>query len=81
MATELEHSFTTEKPIDESFAAVTDLERVIPCVEGGTRDRGDRTGLGQGRDRRRDGGDVDEVRRHGRDRREGRRERTGLCCG
>jgi carbon monoxide dehydrogenase subunit G len=35
MATELEHSFTTTKPIDESFVTVTDLERVIPCVEGG----------------------------------------------
>jgi carbon monoxide dehydrogenase subunit G len=35
MATELEHSFTTKKPIDESFATVTDLERVIPCVKGG----------------------------------------------
>jgi carbon monoxide dehydrogenase subunit G len=35
MATELEHTFTTSKPIDESFAAITDLERVIPCVEGG----------------------------------------------
>ena len=35
MATELDHTFTTTKPIDESFAAVTDLERVIPCVEGG----------------------------------------------
>jgi uncharacterized protein len=35
MATELEHSFTTAKSIDESFAAVTELERVIPCVEGG----------------------------------------------
>lgn len=36
MATELEHSFTTEKPIDESFEAITDLERVIPAVEGGS---------------------------------------------
>lgn len=35
MATELQNSFTTSKPIDESFAAITDLERVIPCVEGG----------------------------------------------
>jgi uncharacterized protein len=35
MATELDHSFTTAKPVDESFAAVTDLERVIPCVDGG----------------------------------------------
>jgi carbon monoxide dehydrogenase subunit G len=36
MATELDNSFTTTKPIDESFAAVTDLERLIPCVEGGS---------------------------------------------
>lgn len=36
MATELDHTFTTEKPIDESFTAVTDLERLVPCVEGGT---------------------------------------------
>jgi carbon monoxide dehydrogenase subunit G len=35
MATELDHSFTTTKPVDDSFAAVTDLERVIPCVDGG----------------------------------------------
>jgi carbon monoxide dehydrogenase subunit G len=35
MATELDHTFTMDKPIDESFATVTDLERVIPCVEGG----------------------------------------------
>ena len=35
MATELEHTFSTAKPIDESFAAITDLERVVPAVEGG----------------------------------------------
>ena len=35
MAIDLDHPFTTAKPIDESFAAITDLERVIPCVEGG----------------------------------------------
>ncbi len=35
MATELDHTFTMDKPIDESFATVTDLERVVPCVEGG----------------------------------------------
>ena len=35
MATELDHTFTTDKPLDESFAAITDLERLIPCVEGG----------------------------------------------
>jgi carbon monoxide dehydrogenase subunit G len=35
MAADLEHSFSTAKPVDESFAAITDLERVVPCVEGG----------------------------------------------
>jgi carbon monoxide dehydrogenase subunit G len=35
MATELDHSFSTTKSVDDSFAAVTDLERVVPCVEGG----------------------------------------------
>ena len=35
MAVELDHSFTTSKPIDESFTAVTDLERVVPAVQGG----------------------------------------------
>jgi uncharacterized protein len=36
MAVELDHPFTTTKPIDESFTAVTDLERVVPAVQGGT---------------------------------------------
>jgi len=35
MAVQLEHAFTMSQPIDESFAAITDLERVVPCVEGG----------------------------------------------
>jgi carbon monoxide dehydrogenase subunit G len=35
MAVVLDHSFTTDKPIDEAYATVLDLERVIPCVEGG----------------------------------------------
>ena len=36
MAVELDHPFATTKPIDESFATILDLERVVPCVEGGT---------------------------------------------
>jgi carbon monoxide dehydrogenase subunit G len=36
MAVELDHSFTTAKPPDESFEAITDLERVVPAVEGGS---------------------------------------------
>lgn len=36
MAVELDHSFATAKPIDESYATILDLERVVPCVEGGS---------------------------------------------
>jgi carbon monoxide dehydrogenase subunit G len=36
MAVELDHSFSSAKPIDESFATILDLERVVPCVEGGS---------------------------------------------
>jgi carbon monoxide dehydrogenase subunit G len=36
MAVDLDHSFPMSGTADENFAAVTDLERVIPCVEGGT---------------------------------------------
>jgi carbon monoxide dehydrogenase subunit G len=36
MAVELDHPFSTTRPIDDSFAAITDLERVVPCVEGGS---------------------------------------------
>ena len=32
----LDHSFTTDKPIDEMWAAILDLERLVPCVEGGS---------------------------------------------
>jgi carbon monoxide dehydrogenase subunit G len=33
---ELDHSFTTDKPVDETWNAILDLERVIPLVEGGS---------------------------------------------
>jgi carbon monoxide dehydrogenase subunit G len=32
---ELDHSFTTGKPIGETWDAILDLDRLIPCVEGG----------------------------------------------
>jgi len=35
MAIELDHSFSTSRSIDDSFATILDLERVVPCVEGG----------------------------------------------
>jgi uncharacterized protein len=33
---ELNHSFTAGKPIDETWDAILDLERLVPCVEGGS---------------------------------------------
>jgi uncharacterized protein len=35
MAVTLEHPFAMSHSTDENFAAVTDLEKVVPCVEGG----------------------------------------------
>jgi carbon monoxide dehydrogenase subunit G len=32
---ELDHPFSSDKPIDESWQAILDLERLVPCVEGG----------------------------------------------
>ncbi len=36
MAVVLEHSFSTSRPVDESYAAILDLDRLVPCVEGGS---------------------------------------------
>ncbi len=33
---ELDHSFSTGKPTEYNWEAVLDLDRVIPCVEGGS---------------------------------------------
>jgi carbon monoxide dehydrogenase subunit G len=33
---ELDHPFTSGKPVDETWEAVLDLERLVPCVEGGS---------------------------------------------
>ena len=33
MAVTLEHPFTMSHSTDENFVAVTDLERVVPCVK------------------------------------------------
>jgi carbon monoxide dehydrogenase subunit G len=32
---ELDHPFTTDRAIDDSWIAILDLDKVIPCVEGG----------------------------------------------
>jgi carbon monoxide dehydrogenase subunit G len=34
MAVELDTPFTTSRSIDDSFAIVTDLQQVVPCVDG-----------------------------------------------
>ena len=36
MAVELDHPFSTARSIDDSYAVITDLDRVIPCVQGGS---------------------------------------------
>jgi len=33
---ELDHQFSTGKPIEENWKAILDLERLVPCVEGGS---------------------------------------------
>jgi uncharacterized protein len=33
---ELDHRFSTGKPIEEDWEAILDLERLVPCVEGGS---------------------------------------------
>jgi carbon monoxide dehydrogenase subunit G len=35
MAVELEHSFSSEKRPDETYAAILDLQQLVACVEGG----------------------------------------------
>jgi uncharacterized protein len=35
MAVDLDHSFATGSSVDQTFAGIVDLERVIPLVEGG----------------------------------------------
>jgi carbon monoxide dehydrogenase subunit G len=36
MAVELDHPFSTTRSLDDSYAVILDLDRVIPCVEGGS---------------------------------------------
>jgi uncharacterized protein len=36
MAVDLDHSFTMSGSTEENFAKLTDLEQVVPCVEGGS---------------------------------------------
>jgi carbon monoxide dehydrogenase subunit G len=33
---ELDHEFSNGKPIEQNWGTILDLERLIPCVEGGT---------------------------------------------
>ena len=68
MAVDFENSFSTAKPIDESYAAILDLDG--SCLRRGRQRAGaDRSGLRPGGDQGQDGSDVDDVHR----RRGGRR--------
>ena len=40
---ELDQPFTTDKPIEDSWRLVLDLERLVPCVQGGSGHREDRS--------------------------------------
>ena len=33
---ELDHPFSTGKPIEDNWQAILDLDRLVPCVEGGS---------------------------------------------
>lgn len=33
---ELDHAFSSDKPIDASWNTILDLEKLVPCVEGGS---------------------------------------------
>ena len=33
---ELDHPFTMSKPVDENWQTILDLERLVPCVDGGS---------------------------------------------
>src|ERR1700760_3901318 len=33
---ELDHPITTDKPVQDSWGLVLDLERLVPCVQGGS---------------------------------------------
>ena len=46
---ELDHPFTTGKPVDETWDAILDLERLVPCVE----EAGSSSGRARTRSRRR----------------------------
>jgi uncharacterized protein len=36
MAVELDHTFSTSRSLEDSYTVILDLDRVIPCVEGGS---------------------------------------------
>ncbi|MGI8412923.1 MAG: SRPBCC family protein [Solirubrobacteraceae bacterium] len=33
---ELDHSFSSAKPVEETWKAILDLDRLVPCVQGGS---------------------------------------------
>ena len=58
---ELDHRFETGNGPDYNWDAILDLDRIIPCVEGGKVLERTSPRAGQGRDHGQDGRDVDDV--------------------
>ena len=80
MAVELEHPFTTARPIDDSFAADHSTSSAW-CRASRAGAVLETTGPDavRARDRGEDGRDVDDVHGHRRDRREGPRRAHRAC--
>ena len=72
--------FATGKPTDYNWDAILDLDRIIPCVEGGKVLERTSPRAGQGRDQGEDGRDVDDVQGHRRGRRARRGRARARCC-
>ena len=70
----------TGKPADYNWDAVLDLDRIIPCVEGGKVLEREIARSGQGRDQGQDGRDVDDLQGHRRGGIEGRGGSAAPCC-
>ena len=81
MAVELDNPFTTSRPLDDSYATILDLEQGRAVRRGRERARAHGARVRQGRDQGQDGRDVDEVHRHRRGDRAGRRRAHASCCG
>ena len=80
MAVELDHPFSTARLAGRQLRPDPRPRPRDPVRRGRQRARAHRARLGEGRDQDQDGRDVDDVHRHRRGHRAGRRTRTGPSC-